>query len=169
MNKLSILFCLSILLTACGGGGSQMTASEPSPPAGNPLPPPIQRQPSVTEFSLEESNPKEAANMIGSTAKTSHDIVVPDGFALSSQRSFNLRIARSQDDNQAAYLSLCSDYQQDDDGSYIINYNSCILRTSLSDINYEAAIVVTNDTPGLVAALWFMDESKKPLITDWRF
>jgi hypothetical protein len=39
----------------------------------------------------------------------------------------------------------------------------------LSDINYEAAIVVTNDTPGLVAALWFMDESKKPLITDWRF
>jgi hypothetical protein len=169
MNKLSIFVCSSILLSACGGGGSQTTASEPLPPAGNLLPPPIQSQPSVTEFSLEESNPKEAANMIGSPAKTSHDIVVPDGFALSSQRSFNLRIARSQDDNQAAYLSLCSDYQQDNDGNYIINYNSCILRTSLSDINYETIVTVTNDTTGLVAAIWFMDEIKEPLIVDWHF
>jgi hypothetical protein len=64
---------------------------------------------------------------------------------------------------------LCSDYQQDNNGNYIINYNSCILRTSLSDINYETIVTVTNDTTGLVAAIWFMDEIKEPLIVDWHF
>jgi hypothetical protein len=39
----------------------------------------------------------------------------------------------------------------------------------LSDINFEAVITVTNDTKGLVAALWFMDGTKEPLIKDWRF
>jgi hypothetical protein len=169
MNKLYIFVCLSMLITACGGGGSDNITAVPLPPAGEPLPVPIQSQPAITEFSLEESNPKEAGDTIGSSAKSSHEIVVPDGFALSSERSFDLRITRSQDDNQAAYLSLCSDYKQHNDGSYSINYDSCLLRTSLSDINYEGVIIVTNDTAGLVAALWFMDESKEPLITDWRF
>jgi hypothetical protein len=167
MNKLYIFVCLSMLLTACGGGGSESIKAEPLQSAGDPSPIPI--QPAVTEFSLEESNPKEAVSIIKSTAKTSHEIEVPDGFALISERLFNLRITRSVEDNQAAYLSLCSDYQQHNDGSYSINYDSCLLRTSLSDINYEAVITVTNDTTGLVAAIWFMDGSKKPLIMDWRF
>ena len=169
MNKAYIFVCLSVLFTACGGGGSEGTAAEPQSSVVSPLPAPVQSQPSVTEFSLEESNPEEAEGIIQSTAKTSHEILVPDGFALSSERLFNLRITRSEEDNQAAYLSLCSDYQQHNDGSYSINYDSCLLRTSLSDANYEAVITVTNDTAGLVAAVWFMNESKKPLITDWRF
>jgi hypothetical protein len=168
MNKLYISVCLSMVLTACGGSGSESNTAEPLPPAGNSLPVPIQNQASVTEFSLVESNPREGVDIIRSTAKTSHEIVVPDGFSFSSQRSFKLRITRSQDDNQAAYLSLCSDYKQHNDGSYSINYDSCLLRTSLSDINYEAVITVTNDTAGLVAAIWFMEESKEALITDWR-
>jgi hypothetical protein len=94
---------------------------------------------------------------------------VSDDFALTSERSFNLWVTRSLDDNQAANISLCTDYQQHSDSSYSINYASCLLRASLTDVNYEAVITVTNDTQGLVAALWFMDESKRPLITDWRF
>ncbi|MFT7005974.1 MAG: hypothetical protein ACJAXJ_000476 [Colwellia sp.] len=174
MNKLYIFVFLSILLTACGGGGSESSTAEPavvgtdSPPS-NIVSAPIQSQPTVTEFSLEESKPLELKSVIKSTAKTSSEIAVPDGFTLSSERSFNLLITRSKDDNQLAYLSLCSDYQKLSDGSYSINYDSCLLRTSLNDSQYEAVITVTNDTVGLVAAMWFMDESKEPLITDWRF
>ena len=174
MNKLYSFVLLSTLLTACGGGGSESITALPAAGSGvnqpsNILPDPVQSQPAVTEFSLEGNDPMEAGVIIESTAQTSHEIVVPDGFSLSSQRSFNLRISRSEDDNQAAYLSLCSDYQQHSGGSYTINYNSCLLRTSLNDINYETVITVTNDTAGLVAVLWFMDERKDPLITDWRF
>jgi hypothetical protein len=64
---------------------------------------------------------------------------------------------------------LCSDYKQLSDASYSINYDSCLLRTSLNDIDYEAIITVTNDTTGLVAAIWFMDVNKDPLFSDWRF
>jgi hypothetical protein len=174
MNKLYIFVFLSILLTSCGGGGSESSTAEPavvgtdSPPS-NIVSAPIQSQPTVTEFSLEESKPLELKSVVTSTAQTSSEIAVPDGFALSSERSFNLRITRSEEDNQLAYLSLCSDYQKLSDGSYSINYDSCLLRTSLNDSQYEAVITVTNDTVGLVAAMWFMDESKEPLITDWRF
>jgi hypothetical protein len=175
MNHLYSFVLLSTLLTGCGGGGgSESSTTNPtavtndSQPS-NPLATPVQSQPVVTEFSLQESNPMEAEVIIESAAQTSHEIVVPNGFALNSERSFNLKISRSEDDNQAAYLSLCSDYQQHSDGSYSINYNSCLLRTIVSDINYEAVITVTNDTKGLVAALWFMDGIKEPLINDWRF
>jgi hypothetical protein len=123
----------------------------------------------MTKFSLQESQPKEAEAIVESTAQNSHEIVVPNGFALISERTFSLRITRSEEDDQPAYLSLCSDYEHHDDGGYSINYDSCLLRTSLSDINYEVVITVTNDTKGLVAALWFMDGTKEPLITDWRF
>jgi hypothetical protein len=173
MNNLYSFVLLSTLLTACGGGGGGSTAN---PIAGtsdnqpnNPLPAPVQSQAAVTKFSLEENKPMEAGVIIESAAQTSHDIVVPNGFALNSERSFNLKITRSKDDYQSAYLSICSDYKQHSDDSYSINYDSCLLRTSLSDINYETVITVTNDTKGLVAALWFLDGAKKPIINDWRF
>jgi hypothetical protein len=174
MNHLYSFVLLSTLLTGCGGGGGSesntvnpTTGTNDSQPS-NPLPTPVQSQPVVTEFSLQESKPMEAEVIKESAAQTSHEIVVPNGFALNSERSFKLKISRSEDDYQAAYLSLCSDYQQHSDGSYSINYSSCLLRTSLSDINFEAVITVTNDTKGLVAALWFMDGIKKPLFNDWR-
>jgi hypothetical protein len=175
MNKRYSFILLSTLLTACGGGDSKSNTQEPTIGVGqlSDIPPiPVQSQPAITEFSLEETKPigaLEGGEAIESSAQSTHDIAVPEGFALNSERLFNFKVTRSEDDDQAAYLSLCSDYQQHNDGSYNIDYNSCLLRTSLTDVNYEAVITVTNDTQGLVAALWFMDESKEPLITDWRF
>jgi hypothetical protein len=174
MNKLYSFVLLSTLLTGCGGGGSESITTAPVAGAGdsqssNILPNTTQSQAAVTEFSLQENQPMEAGVVLESAAQSSQEIVVPNGFALSSERLFNLKITRSEDDDQAAYLSICSDYQQHSDGSYSINYDSCLLRRSLKYFNYEAVITVTNDTEGLVAALWFMDESKAPLIPDWRF
>jgi hypothetical protein len=184
MNKLYIFVLLSIFLTACGGGGGgggeggakNVTAVPPPVPAlPTPEPSlpepalPVPSQPTVTEFSLKESEPREEGLLIQSEAKSSREIVVPDGFTLNSERSFNLRIALSENDTQAAYLSICSDYEQHSDSSYSINYDSCLLRASLNDSTYEAIITVTNDTTGLVAAIWFMDENKEPIITDWTF
>jgi len=172
MNKLYSFVLLSTLLTACGGGGSESRAPAPrasnSQPA-NIVPAPIVSQATITEFSLIENNPKESVGLIESAAQNSSEISVPDGFALNSERSLTLRITLSEEDNQPAYLSLCTDYKRLSDGSYSINYASCLLRTSLNENQYEAVITVTNDTLGLVAALWFMDETKKPLVTDWRF
>jgi hypothetical protein len=174
MNNLYSFVLLSTLLTACGGGGSPSITAEPQTGAvdsqpSNILPAAVKSQPAVTEFSLQESQPIESGVVIESAAQTSREIAVPDGFSLNSERRFNLTITRSEDDYQAAYLSLCSDYEHHDDGSYSINYDSCMLRTSLSDINYEAVITVTNDTRGLVATLWFIDDTKEALIKDWRF
>jgi len=171
MNKLCSFILLSTLLTACGGSSEssiqESTVDESQP--SNVLLVPVQSQPVVTEFRFEENQPLETVPIVKSVAKTTSEITVPDGFLLSSERTFSLKIVRIEDDNQAAYLSLCTDYKYHNDGSYSINYDSCLLRTSLSDINYESLVTVTNDTEGLVVALWFMDVTKKPIITSWRF
>jgi hypothetical protein len=172
MNNLYIFVLLSILLTACGGGESETSTTSPvvsDSQQDNTVADPIQNRPVSTVFSLEESEPKKVSAIVESVATTSAEIDVPDGFSLNSERSFNLTVTRIEDDNQAAYLSICSDYKRHSDGSYSINYGSCLLRTSLNDKNYEAIITVTNDTVGLVAVLWFMDESKQPIIADWVF
>ncbi|MBA6364316.1 hypothetical protein H4J56_06900 [Colwellia sp. BRX8-4] len=176
MNKLYMSVLLSALLTACGGGGSagETVSVTPQPVVEEQqpeiiLPDPIVTQLVVTEFILAETSPLEARAVLESSAQTSGDISVPDGFSLNSERSFNLKIIRSDDDDQAAYLSLCSDYQENSDGSYNINYDSCLLRTSLNEAVFETVITVTNDTEGLVAALWFVDGSRNPIIKDWRF
>ena len=172
MNKLYSFVLLSTLLTACGGGGSESSTPAPSANNNQPVnivPAPIVSQATITEFTLVDSIPAQSVELIESAAQNSSEITVPDGFALNSERSLTLRITLSEEDNQPAYLSLCSDYQQLSDGSYSINYASCLLRTSLNDSQYEAVITVTNDTQGLIAALWFMDETKQPLFTDWRF
>ncbi|MEH6385791.1 MAG: hypothetical protein V7780_14370 [Colwellia sp.] len=175
MNKLYFSVLLSALLTACGGGSAGETVLDTPQPVVEEqqpeiiLPDPIVTQPVVTEFILAETSPLKAGAVLESSAQTSGDISVPDGFSLNSERSFNLKIIRSDDDDQAAYLSLCSDYQENSDGSYNINYDSCLLRTSLNEAVFETVITVTNDIEGLVAALWFVDGSKNPIIKDWRF
>jgi hypothetical protein len=170
MNKLYFSVLLSALLTACGGGSAGETVLDTPQPVVEEQPEIIiVTQPVVTEFILAETSPLEAGAVLESSAQTSGDISVPDGFSLNSERSFNLKIIRSDDDDQAAYLSLCSDYQENSDGSYNINYDSCLLRTSLNEAVFETVITVTNDTEGLVAALWFVDGSKNPIIKDWRF
>jgi len=173
MNNLYILVLLSTLLTACGGGGGGSSESSAAIPADsqptNPSATPVLAQPAVTEFRLQESQPIESGPIIVSAVQATSEIDVPKGFALKSEATFNLKITLSEDDDQPAYLSLCSDYVHHEDGSYSINYDSCLLRTSIRDNNFETVITVTNDTRGLVAALWFMDGTKEPLFNDWRF
>ena len=82
MNKLYSFVLLSTLLTGCGGGGSESSVVKPA--ASNVFPVTTQSQPVVTEFSLEESKPIQAGVVIESAAQTSHEIAVPDGFALNS-------------------------------------------------------------------------------------
>lgn len=177
MNKFYSVVLVSIFLSACGGGSSETTAVQS--PQNTVIGQSAQvisvqaiSYPSDTIISLVESSPtnsKVSQEIIVSTAKASRDIAVPNDFPLNSERLLTFTVKLSEADSQAAYISLCSDYSYLSDSSYRINYDSCLLRTSLDSHIYETAVSVTNDTTGLVAALWFLDKSKAPLIKDWRF
>ena len=53
------------------------------------------------------------------------------------------------------------------DGSFNIDYDTCVIRTSLEFDTFDAEIAVTNDVEQLVAALWFLDTSIDPIYVDW--
>lgn len=177
MNRFCSVVLVSIVLSACGGGGSDSTSVQN--PQNAVVVQPTQvitgqtiNYPSNSSLSLVESSlpsSKASTEVVVSTASATREIQVADNFPLNSERLLTFKVSLSEADSQAAYISLCSDYSHLSDGSYRINYDSCLLRTSLNSHTYETIVSVTNDTKGLVAALWFMDKNKAPLIQDWRF
>lgn len=164
---ISVIF-MSFLMVACGGGGGGSDSGATS----SPLAAPDQSKSFVTDIRLTERDPSIPAGpdeIVDSLAQSSREIVVPNNFNLNSERILDLRVTLSEEDMQPAYLSLCTDYVIDSENSYIINYDSCLLRAPLSENEYETTITITNDLKGLVAALWFVDDNKAPISMDWRF
>ncbi len=170
MKKLLLTVSSVFIFSACGGGGG-----------GGATAPAVTEDPVVvtvtdttpTEpvepITLSRINTLEAvsgSDVVSSDAESSSDIVVPQGFDLETEQTFSLGVNHPHTDTDA-YLSICTDFTKKSDGSVDINYDSCVMRTSLEFQTFEAEIAVTNDVTSLIAALWFIDTSIDPVYTDW--
>ena len=60
---------------------------------------------------------------------------------------------------------MCTEFTEGQD-VIKVNYNSCLLRTSI-DSDYEASVTVANDTNRLVMAIWYLDDINKPRYAVW--
>jgi len=107
------------------------------------------------------------SEVVTSNAESSSDIVVPNGFDLETEQVFNVAVNHPHSDADA-YLSVCTDFAVKADQTFDINYDSCLMRTSLEYQTFESEIAVTNDVTNLVAALWFMDTSLDPIYVEKR-
>lgn len=167
-NLLLILFTL-LLFTACGGGGGDSsTPAASEEPVLQTQPEPVSEEPaeSITLSRTSALKTVTGSNVIVSDAESSNDIVVPAGFDLKTEQTFNLAV-NHPNTGADAYLSVCTDYETRADGSFNIDYDTCVIRTSLEFDTFDAEIAVTNDVEQLVAALWFLDTSIDPIYVDW--
>lgn len=191
MKHLIFCLCAASLTVACsggGGGGSDETvtgspnATDSPSVVASSSPPPISpgtptststvesSQAALATFSLTSSQARQALSddaIVVSNASRSRDIEVPNDFNLQSNKAVTLSVTIDAEANLPAYLSVCTDYRQDDAGQYIINYESCLLRTSLDSSDFETDLTITNDMSGLVAALWFLNAQTAPVIQHW--
>lgn len=170
MKKLLLTISSVFIISACGGGGgggatapavtedpvvvvvTDDTTSEPAEP--------------ITLSRISTLETVSGSDVVTSDAESSSDIVVPKGFDLETEQAFSLAVNHSQTDVDA-YLSVCTDFEAQADGSFDINYDSCVMRTSLEFDTFQAEIAVTNDVTNLIAALWFMDTDIDPIYSEW--
>ncbi len=170
MKHLLLAFCSVFIMTACGGGGGGSTTppatEEPAPVVVNDQTPDEEPAATITLSRIDAVDSVSGSEVVTSNAESSSDIVVPDGFDLETEQVFNVEVNHPHSGTNA-YLSVCTDYAVKADQTFDINYDSCLMRTSLEFQTFESEIAVTNDVTTLVAALWFMDTSLDPIYVEW--
>lgn len=182
-----LIFSSLLFLGACGGGGGgdDAPAASVSEGATNNATP-IYSAPDITESDevANNDNPNEVEETPGETVpvettpvQTSpNEPVDPnDEFASTAllevpsdydwKMEFSLPIEVSLQANQKAFLSVCTDYSLVD-GVYLVNYTSCILRTSVTN-NFSGMLNVSNDKKKLIAVVWYLDPAVAPYYQEW--
>lgn len=155
MKRLNTTIALvsSLTLFACGGGGEGSTSPTPVPsPVPTPSPTPV---PTPTPAPAPDPN---------AVYDTTAELVVAANFDIKQEYEVNVRYTNTQQRN--VYLSVCSDFTNEQDGQVAVNYNSCLLRTSLAG-SYNTQLSVANDQNKLVMAIWYLDDVENPRYEFW--
>ena len=153
-NNTSI-FLMSLLMMGCGGGGSD-DSSTPDPVVV-----------AVEEPVAEVPEPPVVSTIVepdpNATYESTADLIVSRKFLLKPE--YALAVSYKNDGNRNAYLSLCTDFTEGEEGIKV-NYNSCLLRTSIQS-DYAGTLTVANDKNRLVMAIWYFEDMKNPRYEVW--
>jgi hypothetical protein len=162
MKRLNTTIALvsSLTLFACGGGGGGSTSPAPAPsPVPAPSPTPV---PTPSPTPVPTPTPASAPDP-NAVYDTTAELVVASNFEIKQEYEVNVRYTNAQQRN--VYLSVCSDFTNEQ-GQVAVNYNSCLLRTSLAG-NYNTQLHVANDQNRLVMTIWYLDDVENPRYEFW--
>lgn len=153
LTNVAVVSIMGVLMIGCGGGGS----SSPST-AVDPIVSTIDESvDETTEIEVEELDPNA---IYESTA----ELVVSKAFLI--EQEYELAVSYKNKDNRRAYLSVCSEFTEGLEGINV-NYNSCLLRTSI-EADFADTLKVGNDKNRLVMAIWFLDDTENPRYEVWQ-
>jgi len=161
LTNIAILTLMSFLIVACGGGGSSATST----PVTTVIEEPVTADDSSTSEDTEIETETEPEIIVepDTIYDTTAELVVDKPFLLKPE--YELLVTYKNDNKRSAYLSVCTEFTEEQD-VIKVNYNSCLLRTSI-DSDYEASVTVANDKNQLVMAIWYLDDINKPRYEVW--
>jgi len=148
--NITVISMMSVLLVACGGGGGSSASSTPEPVVA------VVDDPVVVVVVEPEPDP----NIIYDTTA---ELVVAKSFLI--EQEYDLSISYKNDNNRNVYLSVCTEFIEEKSGIKV-NYNSCLLRTSIES-SFAGKLTVANDKSRLVMAIWYLDDIKNPRFELW--
>jgi len=156
LSNITLIFMMSLLMVACGGGGGGST-SAPTPAAviEEPTEPEVE-EPTVIVVAEPELDPNA---IYDATA----ELIVSKSFLL--EQEYELAVSYQNVDNRSAYVSVCTEFTEGQNGIKV-NYNSCMLRTSING-DYSGTLTVANDQNRLIMAIWYLDDTKNPRYEIW--
>jgi len=155
LTKMTVIPMMSLLMVACGGGGGGNTSSTPEPVTTVVVEPPV-----VVVVVEPELEPELDQNAIYDTTA---ELISAKSFLLKPE--YDLSISYKNESNRSAYLSVCTEFTDDENGIKV-NYNSCLLRTSIES-NFAGTLTVANDKSNLVMAIWYLDDIENPRYETW--
>ena len=150
----TLIFIICLLMVGCGGGSDDSSTPDPvvavvEEPVAAVVEPSV-----VTDIVEPDPNA-----IYDSTA----ELIVSRKFLLKPE--YALAISYKNDGDRNAYLSICTDFTDGEEGIKV-NYNSCLLRTSIES-DYAGTLTVANDKNRLVMAIWYFDDMKNPRYEIW--
>ena len=155
LSNITLISMMSLLMVACGGGGGSTSVPTPVAVIEEPAEPEIEEPVVVVETELEPD-----PNAIYDTTA---ELVAAKSFLL--EQEYELAVSYHNVDNRSAYVSVCTDFVEGQNGIKV-NYNSCMLRTSINGA-YSGTLTVANDQNRLVMAIWYLDDTKNPRYEIW--
>ncbi len=171
-TNITLISMMSLLMVACGGGGESSSANSSSNTTTTvaPIEPihelvaetttePITDEPVLNSPVVSDDVTPDPNAVYDSTA----ELIAAKSFLLEPE--FQLAVRYKNNDNRRAYLSICSEFTQGEAG-FEINYNSCLLRSSIES-DYSATLSVANDKNQLVMAIWYLDDAQNPRYETW--
>ena len=147
-TPLILYSALSVTVISCGGGEQASTTESTVAPSTTPVvftPPVVPITPDPITFTDLTSTPE-----FTFTSSTNIEVLLPTA----PTGSINY------------FINICTDYVAQN-GSVIINYNSCKLRTALSTSEQSFSLSLSNTESLLVAQVWAIEVSAKPLTLFW--
>lgn len=153
---------LSTLLVSCGGSDdtevNNVSTVTTEVDAVTQISQPVEEVEVVEQSTYEEVKPDPDA-IYDTTAK----LVAAKSFLLEAQ--YDLEVSFTNQAQRKAYISICSDFSESE--AMKVNYNSCIVRTSVTG-SYSDTITVGNDNQELVMAIWYFDDINNPRYEVWQ-
>ena len=154
LTNIILVFMMCLFILACGGGGD-------SSPAAPSIPPVVEAivLPAVTPTIVIETVEPDPNAIYDTTA----ELIASKSFLL--EQDYELNVSYNSEGNRSAFLSVCTEFTEGQYGIKV-NYNSCLLRTSI-DNDYTGRLTVANDQTRLVMAIWYLDDAKNPRYEIW--
>jgi hypothetical protein len=155
LTNIALVSMMSLFILSCGGGGESSSPTAPSiaPVVEEPAVP-VVTAPIVIETVEPDPN---------AIYDTTAELIASKSFLL--EQDYALDVSYKSEGNRSAYLSVCTEFTEGEYGIKV-NYNSCLLRTSI-DNDYTGTLTVANDQTRLVMAIWYLDDAKNPRYEIW--
>lgn len=142
-----ILLAALVTLSACGGGSSSTPNTSTATASTN----------TTTTNNTNTTN----SNTTTAEFKTA-DLVVSKDFTFDSARKLDVFVDVSSKASTQSNFSLCKNYTRNSNGSYNVDFDSCLLKTVLNNGQYQGNVNITNDVDKLISVVWFLDDIQNP-------
>lgn len=154
-NLIKVILILSVFsLSGCGQGGGSSSDQEAAT---------INEEQATTEEQVlnEEQAPSEEQVLNEEQASTEEiksgtaALSVPAGFNFATNYTVTVDVDISSRTVDRAYLSLCDEYTEQNDNSFVVNYDNCSVRTALDSGVYEGSLLLANNTTRILSVIWY--------------
>lgn len=156
---------MSSLLTACGSPSS--TGDQPLLGAAVGSGEPVNNEPAPATFVTLDN--EELSDITDVPETKTAELLVQDDFTFTTARLENVSLYIPEASAMEAEASFCTDYTELADGSFDVNYNSCVLTAPLVAGALTEELDLVNQYNKALAVIWLEDTSMPPVFREFQF
>ena len=96
-------------------------------------------------------------------------LLVHDDFTFETSRSTSVSMSVPEAASVDAEATFCTDYSANGDGSFDVNYDSCVLSAPLFGGQLNEDLNLVNQHTSVIGVVWFQDPTMLPVYKEFHF